>query len=108
MYLSSVFVAVILITLHAVVSHHKYMYIDISFTAEDVGLVWKCLLPPTSRSATHATRAHRHAPATADDQSCHRHPDRVVLLVPVHPGDMGGQRRLADKHMVSICTIRYY
>ena len=57
-----------------------------------------CLLSPTSRSAAHATRAHRHVPATTDDRGCHRHPDRVV---PVHQGDVGRERRLADKHMVS-------
>ena len=57
---------------------------------------------PTSRSAAHTARAHRHTPAAPDDRRRNRHPDRVV---PVHPGDVGGQRRLADKYMVSTHKI---
>ncbi|KAI0215606.1 hypothetical protein LSAT2_032339 [Lamellibrachia satsuma] len=57
---------------------------------------------PTSRSAAHTARAHRHTPAAPDDRRRNKHPDRVV---PVHPGDVGGQRRLADKYMVRLLPL---
>ena len=63
-----------------------------------------CLLSADSRSAAHATRPHRLAPATTDDRGCYRRPD---IVVPIHQGDVGRERRLADKHMVSTQILFY-